>query len=372
MPRHWPTTPRGVCGAKPDTANSTCQHDHWRRGHKQICKKIHRGGNAEQYHADKKYKEAVAVAVEACAADTKGQKCYLCLEAVHPRTGEGLVRGCACGDRDGISSPELGVAHVSCLAEQAKILVAEVEENNPGHRMANQSWKLWYMCGLCEQEYHGVVRCASSWACWKTYVGRPEEDWSRKLAMGQLANGLAYASHHVDSLSVREAELSTLRRLGSSERDILTAQTNLAMTYRHVGRHEESIMMKQDVYFGHSKLNGEEHQHTLTAASNYALALVTLKRFEDAKSVLRKTIPVARRVFGEGNETALIMRFTYSRALYRDTGATLDDISEAVTTLEEVERTTRRVMGIAHPLTASMENTLREARAALRARSALP
>jgi len=44
-----------------------CRLDHWRRGHKQICKKIHRGGGAEQYHADKKYKEAVAVAVEACA-----------------------------------------------------------------------------------------------------------------------------------------------------------------------------------------------------------------------------------------------------------------------------------------------------------------
>ena len=50
--------------------NKTCQHDHWRRGHKQICKKIHRGGNAEQYHADKKYKEAVAEAVEAYP-DTK-------------------------------------------------------------------------------------------------------------------------------------------------------------------------------------------------------------------------------------------------------------------------------------------------------------
>ena len=49
--------------------DATCQHDHWRRGHKQMCKKIHRGGNAEQYHADKKYKEAVAVAVKACAAD---------------------------------------------------------------------------------------------------------------------------------------------------------------------------------------------------------------------------------------------------------------------------------------------------------------
>jgi len=45
----------------------TCLHDHWRRGHEQVCGEIHRGGGAEQYHADKKYKEAVAVAVAACA-----------------------------------------------------------------------------------------------------------------------------------------------------------------------------------------------------------------------------------------------------------------------------------------------------------------
>ena len=83
--------------------NKTCQHDHWRRGHKQMCKKIHRGGNAEQYHADKKYKAAVAVAVEACADDTKGQKCYSLLlrhnrllwlskrSVEGSRTGEGNV-----------------------------------------------------------------------------------------------------------------------------------------------------------------------------------------------------------------------------------------------------------------------------------------
>ena len=63
--------------------DSTCQHDHWRRGHKQIFKKIHCGGDAEQYHAESKYKEAVVVAVEKCADDTKGQSCYICTEAVH-------------------------------------------------------------------------------------------------------------------------------------------------------------------------------------------------------------------------------------------------------------------------------------------------
>ena len=112
-----------------------CQMQHWERGgHDALCKKIKKGGGAEQYHADKKCKEAVAVAVEACADDTKGQTCYICLEAVHPRTGEGLVRGCACGDRDGVSSPELGVVHVSCLARQAKILRVQITFSQPHFR----------------------------------------------------------------------------------------------------------------------------------------------------------------------------------------------------------------------------------------------
>jgi hypothetical protein len=51
-----------------------------------------------------------------------------------------------------------------------------------------------------------------------------------------------------------------------------------------------------------------------------------------------------------------------------DTGATLDDFREAVTTLAEAERITRRVFGGAHPLTAGIEDDLRDARAALRAR----
>ena len=32
----------------------------------------------------------------------------------------------------------------------------------------------WGECGLCEQRYHGVVLHALGWACWKTYLGRPD------------------------------------------------------------------------------------------------------------------------------------------------------------------------------------------------------
>ena len=49
--------------------SSACQHDH-HRGREQICEFIHRCGGAEQYYAEKEYKKAVAVAVEACAEDT--------------------------------------------------------------------------------------------------------------------------------------------------------------------------------------------------------------------------------------------------------------------------------------------------------------
>ena len=55
--------------------------------------------------------------------------------------------------------------------------------------------------------------------------------------------------------------------------------------------------------------------------------------------------------------------------LYKDDGATLDDLREAVTTLEETERTARRVFGGAHPLTTEIERDLQNnARPALRAR----
>ena len=47
---------------------------------------------------------------------------------------------------------------------------------------------------------------------------------------------------------------------------------------------------------------------------------------------------------------------------------TLDDLREAVTTLEDAERTARRVLGGAHPLTSAIEDNLQGARAALRAR----
>ena len=126
--------------------------------------------------------------------------------------------------------------------------------------------------------------------------------------------------------------------------------------------------MHQDVYFGYVRLHGEEHINAFQAASNYADSLLSLRRFEETKALLRKTMPMTRRVLGDENILTLRMKKIYAETLYMDHGATLDDLREAVTTLEDAERTARRVLGGAHPSTMGIEENLRESRAALGAR----
>ncbi len=108
------------------------------------------------------------------------------------------------------------------------------------------------------------------------------------------------------------------------------------------------------------------------ANNNYAATLHDLERFEEAKSLFQKSIPVAQRVLGDSNALTHRMKWNYAKALYKDDGATLDDLHEALTTLEETARLARRVLGSAHPLTKDIEAELPKSRAALRARETPP
>ena len=57
---------------------------------------------------------------------------------------------------------------------------------------------------------------------------------------------------------------------------------------------------------------------------------------------------------------------TYGATLHKDPAATLDDLREAATTLEEVERTARRVLGGTNPFVMGVEHEVEASRAALR------
>ena len=79
-------------------------------------------------------------------------------------------------------------------------------------------------------------------------------------------------------------------------------------------------------------------------------------------------MPVARRVLGENDDLTLKLGLIYGQSLFSDPGATRNDLREAVTTLEETAPRARRVLGGAHPDTVGIEDSLRKARAVLRAR----
>ena len=95
---------------------------------------------------------------------------------------------------------------------------------------------------------------------------------------------------------MQEAELSLERRRGASKEEILEVQNNLAGAYDVMGRRVEASNMLRDVYSGRLKLNGKEHEKTLIAASNYASSLLHLRRYDEAKTLVRDAMLVARRV----------------------------------------------------------------------------
>ena len=191
--------------------------------------------------------------------------------------------------------------------------------------------------------------------------------------MTALGNGLADVELHVDALVVREAELAMERRRGSRRiTSVLRMQGNLAGSYEALGRLEEASEQYRQVYFGLMSTLGEEHLDTIGAANNYASSFARRERYAEARSLLRKTMPVARRVLPENDEAWFMMRMNFAAVLYEPDWATVDDVREAVTTLEDLAPITRRVLGCKHPTVVSIELSLRKVRGKARAMALSP
>ena len=337
--------------AKCDTryCSATCRHSHWRSGHRGLCPEIRRAGGAEQYNADKKYAEAVEVAVEECAEDTEGQTCYICLE---DGSEEGLVRMCACRGA-------AGLAHVSCLAKQAKLATDELDTQN--------AWDKWSVCGVCKQDHHGVVLNALGWACWKTYVGRPEADENRQSALSTL--GYCITSDTEAAISIHQAHLNSLRRFApEDEEDILNAQAHLAIAYKSVGRPSEALALEREIYFKRKEM-GECDENFIITVNNLASSLIHANLFGEAKALVREHLTAASDSLGVDHTDSLNLHLTYAESLLYecdDEEATdeqdREDYLEAERVAADVLRRVERILGNHHPVTIDARGILEEVR----------
>ena len=319
--------------------DATCQHDHWRRGHKQNCKKIFRHGGAEKCLADLKYKEAEADAIKSCANTVQeGAECYIC----HSPSTEGLVRGCEC-------SGKVGFAHISCLMRQAQIAVDDDEsmgKTNMFNLQAYQTrWMRWQHCRLCGHEFQGQVMHALGWACWKSYVNRPEADRLKRWALECLGRGLMAGNRSRAALLAFQSSSDLLRRFGSAaeKRGSSPADAFIPICLSSLGRHEEALAFRKKSYL-HSKQIGDNSEEALNFASCLCMELVRNQKYDEARQMQRETFPRLRRVFGHEDCRVLSSRAVGARILYEHPNASLEEAQEGVTSLEKIARTTERLL----------------------------
>ncbi|CAH0378687.1 unnamed protein product [Pelagomonas calceolata] len=365
------TAPRcGVC--KTRYCGRDCQKTHWKGGHKELCPVIKRRGGPEEIYADNNYKEAVVAAVEKCADATKGQTCYICTEALHWKTKEGLVRGCACRGT-------AGFVHVSCLAEQAKILVAEVEENKLGDKALDERWMRWYACNQCEQWYHGKAGCALGWACWKTYAGRPLETSTRRVeALMVLGNALFMTGGErggIDpesakmALKVYEVALAVrLKHYPWDTGNIITLKGNIAGCLSELGRTSEALVARRGIFDQLKQVGGVANPDTLLAGANLTIDMVRVQRIDELDAFLREyeLLVTAQCVLGPEHEHTIRLRWAHAHALRVDKST--DAVRAHVEAMEDICRTARRVFGNQHPQTLGYEQGLALARKILQNR----
>ncbi len=212
----------------------------------------------------------------------------------------------------------------------------------------------WEVCALCGQEHHGAVRGALGWACWKTYVGRPETEFIRNDALAALGRSLGTAQHHEESLVAFESRLEIMKRVFPfiAPVAIIMCKDNISTCYDNLGRYDEALALKRELYTSWLRLAGPKGVDTYRAALN--LAIVLLRRPEEnaseAKSFLGEVLPRAERALGPDHNHTLEMRVMLGDATHKAPDATLDDCREAEKNLQDVIRRYRRRFGDAHPL----------------------
>jgi tetratricopeptide (TPR) repeat protein len=186
-------------------------------------------------------------------------------------------------------------------------------------------------------------------------VVAPETDETRMSAMTALSNGLAEVGRYDEELTVLEAKYAYLKRNGGRISHIDVTMTNLAVCYSKLGRREEALTLRREVYARSVALRRPEIE-IVTMALNLAHSLVHTGRYDEARSLSREKLPVARRALGNDHPLVFKLRGIYAETFLHDESSTRGDLDEAVSVVEDVIQRSQRVFGAAHPET---QNKLR-------------
>ena len=182
--------------------------------------------------------------------------------------------------------------------------------------------------------------------------------------MTQLGNSLASVRLVGLALTVYEAHLSACGRILPNQDSCatLTTKGNMVGCLMALGRTQDAARLAGEVYGKRVAIEGEAHPESIREGMNMAAVLIGVPQsctvhgrervhILEAKRFLLELLPRAQRALGAEDRVTLGIRREYARALYVDEKASPDELRESEEILDDLCRTSRRVLGPIHEQT---------------------
>ena len=146
------------------------------------------------------------------------------------------------------------------------------------------------------------------------------------MAMDVLGSSIL-DSRPAEAVQVLEASLTLTRRhFPHATEAIGAAEINVASTLQSLGRWDEALVLKREIYARRVTRLGVSHEDTILSGCNLALSLCKLELWEECKPFARdQVLPVARRSLGADHDLTLKLNHNLATALTQDPNRTRDD-----------------------------------------------
>jgi non-specific serine/threonine protein kinase/serine/threonine-protein kinase len=168
------------------------------------------------------------------------------------------------------------------------------------------------------------------------------------LSARDLAHSLNVFEKYKEALPYAEASVNGFRRLlggtqADRDPDMFLAKNTLSITYRLLGRYDESETLARDAVEESRRLLGDNHPTTSNLNGTLARSLMVQGQNAEAEVYFRRTLEGMRAIYGDDHEGVLYIRADIANLLAQEGQA-----DEAERMLRDVFANHRRLFGENH------------------------
>jgi len=179
-----------------------------------------------------------------------------------------------------------------------------------------------------------------------------------------------HAGQYEDARHTFHAHLQVLRRVCPEHEEAITScRTNLANCADVLGRYDELLALRREMYAESEAKHGGADQRTIDAALDVASALLRCDEPEDAQTFCRATLAKVKSGCPPRDARIVTLTCALAQTLYDPAAEReylMSDVQEAETLLMEALQASRQAFGSAHTQTVRVRKELDAVNAARR------